>query len=142
MTKHVWIVVAAVLVIGADDTKKDIERLEGTWKFISVEASGMKLPEDQFKDSRLVLKGNHFTATMAGNTSKGTYQVDATKKPKTLDITFTEGAEKGTSMQGIYEVEGDVYKVCFNLSGKGRPTEFSSKLDSGNVLEILRREKK
>jgi uncharacterized protein (TIGR03067 family) len=142
MRKHVWLVLAAGLLIGADDTKKDIERLEGTWKFISVEANGMKLPQDQFKDSFLVIKGNDFTATMAGNTSKGTYKIDASKKPKTLDIAFTEGAEKGTSMQGIYEIEGDVYKVCFNLSGKGRPKEFSSKPDNGNVLEILHREKK
>src|SRR5205814_9222166 len=106
MKEHVWLILAAGLLMGADDTKKDIDRLDGTWKFISVEASGMKLPEDQFKNSRLVMKGNQFTVTMGGNTSKGTYQVDATKKPKTLDVTFTEGNEKGFAMQGIYELEG------------------------------------
>src|SRR5262249_45404196 len=122
--------------------KRDIDRFEGTWKFVSVEASGMKLPLDQFKGSRLTLKGNHFTYTESGNTSKGTYTIDTSRKPKTIDVACTEGPEKGTTMQGIYELEGDIYKACFNLSGKGRPTEFSSKAGSGNVLEILQREKK
>jgi len=120
-----------------DPAAKEYARFEGTWKFASVEAEGQKLPEAQFKDSRLVLKGRSFTFTEAG----ATYKVDLGKSPKQIDITFLEGPEKGKTMLGIYELEGDTYKVCLGLTGKSRPTAFVSKPGSGHVLEVLKRVK-
>jgi uncharacterized protein (TIGR03067 family) len=67
--------------------------------------------------------------------------VDVAKKPKTIDITFTEGPEKGKTIVGIYELEGDTYKVCINVNGKERPKEFAAKAGSGHGLEVLKREK-
>jgi uncharacterized protein (TIGR03067 family) len=61
--------------------------------------------------------------------------------PKTIDVTFTEGPEKGKSSYGIYELEGDTYRVCIGLTGKPRPTDFASTPGSGHVLEVLKREK-
>jgi uncharacterized protein (TIGR03067 family) len=99
------------------------------------------MPEKFFQGSRLVLKGPQFTYQEAGTTYKGTYKVDVSKKPKQIDMTFTEGPEKDKTMVGIYELEGDTYRVCVNPTGKGRPTEFASKPGSGHVLEVLKREK-
>jgi uncharacterized protein (TIGR03067 family) len=142
MNKRLFSIVAAGLMLAADDTKKEYDRFEGTWKFISVEQDGMKLPVQAIEGSRLICKGDIFTVTDPALTYKGTFKLDATKKPKTIDATFTEGPEKGTTMLGIYELEGDVYKVCFNVTGKDRPTEFAGKKGSGHVFQILRRDKK
>jgi hypothetical protein len=68
MRMHALMILAVGLLIAADDTKKDAlkkeyAKFEGTWKFVSVEAEGMKLPEKQFKNTKLVLKGDKFTMT-------------------------------------------------------------------------------
>jgi uncharacterized protein (TIGR03067 family) len=126
----------------AEDTKKELEKFRGTWRFVSVEIEGMKLPEQQLKGSQLVLDGDKFTFTDSQATYRGTFKLAVDQKPKTIDVTFHEGPEKGKTSKGIYELEGDVYKVCMGLAGKERPTEFASKPGSGHVLELLRREQR
>jgi hypothetical protein len=53
----------------------------------------------------------------------GIFKLDATKKPKQMDTVSTEKEV----MLGIYELEGDSYKVCFAPVRKPRPSEFASK---------------
>jgi uncharacterized protein (TIGR03067 family) len=124
-----------------DAAQKEYARFEGAWKFVSIEIEGKNMPEKFFKGSRLILKGPQFTYQEGGTTYKGTYKVDVSKKPNQIDMTFTEGPEKDKTMVGIYELDGDTYRVCVNPTGKGRPTEFASKPGSGHVLEVLNRVK-
>jgi uncharacterized protein (TIGR03067 family) len=126
---------------GDKAVQEELARFEGTWKFVSLEVNGKKVPVEGLKDSRLVLRGNRFTATEGGGTSGGTFQVDVRRNPKHLDITFTEGPQKGKVLHAIYELKGDTYTVCVALGGKERPAEFASKPGSGHALEVLRREK-
>src|SRR5207244_11981360 len=102
---------------------------------------GMKLPAQAVKSSRLVLKDDQFTMTDPVATYKGTFKIDVSKKPKTIDLIFTEGPEKGKTNYGIYELEGDTYKLCIDMGGKNRPKEFGTKPGSGCGLEILKRQK-
>jgi uncharacterized protein (TIGR03067 family) len=147
MRRQMLLVLTVSLLLAADAAddaaKKDLKLFEGTWKITSMEAEGMKLPEDQFKNDKLVCKGNEFTYTDAGGAAhKGTFKIDPTKKPKTMDITFTDGPNKGETMLGIYEISEDTYKLCMKPMSKDRPTEFSSKAGSGQVVEVLKKEKK
>jgi len=146
MKRHTLLLGALALLLVAaddtDDTKKEMDRFRGTWKFESIEVEGQALPEEGVKGSRLIIDGDKFTAKDSQATYKGTFKVDISKKPKTIDVTFTEGPEKGTTMLGIYELEGDTYKVCLDPQGKERPTKFETKKGSRNVLEVLKREKK
>jgi uncharacterized protein (TIGR03067 family) len=121
--------------------REELARFEGSWQFDSMEAEGKAVPLESFKGIRLVLKGDRFTMTEPVATYGGTYTVDPIARPKTIDVTFTEGPEKGKTSYGIYELDGDTYKVCIGLVGKPRPTEFASKPGSGHVLEVLKREK-
>lgn len=144
--KSAWMILGVGLLLAADtapdDVKKELAKFKGTWKFVSIEAEGQKTPEEVFKDTRLVLDGDKFTVTGGNETFAGTFKVDISKKPKKIDVIFTEGPEKGKTSLGIYELEGDTYKVCIGLAGnKDRPTEFASKPDSGHILEVLKRVK-
>jgi uncharacterized protein (TIGR03067 family) len=121
--------------------RQELGRLEGSWRFDTMETEGKAVPIESFKGIRLVLKGDRFTMVEPMATYGGSYTVDPTARPKTLDVTFTEGPEKGKTAYGIYDLEGDTYKVCIGLTGKPRPTEFASKPGSGHVLEVLKREK-
>jgi uncharacterized protein (TIGR03067 family) len=120
--------------------KAEQKRFEGTWRFASMEVEGVAVPEEQFKDSRLTLKGDEF-ATGKDGVIKGTYAIDPTSKPKTIDVTITLPDGKKRTHSGIYELESNTYKVSMANPGKPRPTEFASKAGSGNGVQILKRVK-
>jgi uncharacterized protein (TIGR03067 family) len=135
-----------VFLLAADDAKdevkKELARFEGTWKYVSIEMEKMKVSEDVLKGPRMKITGDKFTVTDENASFSGTFKVDPTKKPKTIDVTFTDGPKKGKTYMGIYEMEGDIYKACVDPEGKPRPTEFAIKPGSGHVLIIHKREKK
>jgi uncharacterized protein (TIGR03067 family) len=130
-------------IAGGDAKLIDAEyaKLEGTWRFLSLEVDGMKLPEAAIKDARLIIKGKEFTMKDPVATYRGTFRIDPAKKPKTIDIKFTEGPEKGNTSLGIYELNGDELKMCLTITAKDRPTAFEAKAKSGHGFEVLRREK-
>lgn len=141
-----WFLVTAALLVGADKRQDALQqeyaKFQGTWRFVSIEAEGAKSEEADFKDARLIIKGNTFQMPAGPERVAGTFKLDPTQKPKTIDVTFADGPEKGKTALGIYELTGDTYKVCIGLVGKERPKEFVSKPGSGHVLETLQRDKR
>jgi uncharacterized protein (TIGR03067 family) len=112
---------------------------EGTWRVASMEVEGVAVPEEQLKDSRLTLKGDEFFTGKDG-AIKGTYAIDPTAKPKTIDVTITLPDGRKRTHSGIYELDAETYKVSMGSGpDKPRPTEFASKPGSGNALQILKR---
>jgi uncharacterized protein (TIGR03067 family) len=70
---------------------------------------------------------------------KAKYTIDPSKNPKTIDYDMTEGFSKGKKQLGIYELNGDTFKACFNSPGAERPTEF--KAGAGLTLSEWKRQK-
>jgi uncharacterized protein (TIGR03067 family) len=145
MARWALLIVGVACCVAADKpsdaVQKEYQRLEGTWQFVSIEMEGKQIPAQFFKGSSLILHGDQCTMKDSAATYHGTYTLDVTRTPKELDVNFTDGPEKGKKALGIYELEGDTYRVCLGLTGKSRPTEFASKPGSGHVLEVLKREK-
>jgi uncharacterized protein (TIGR03067 family) len=119
----------------------DYAKFEGTWQVVSLEVDGMKIPQETIKESKLIIKGKEFTMKEKIAIYKGTFSIEPSKKPKTIDIKFTEGPEKGNTSLGIYEIDGDDLKLCLSVTAKERPTEFTAKPKSGHGFEVLKREK-
>lgn len=136
----------AVLLTAAapeNASKKELEKFQGTWKLVSMEAEGSKVEENVFKGSKLTIKGDKVTMTSPGDAVyQGVFKFDLSHKPKRLDLSFTDGPEKGNTSLGIYEIDGETFKVCLGLTGKPRPQEFVTKAGSGHVLEVWKKEKK
>src|SRR5215471_10913325 len=84
------------------DAKKG---LDGTWVPSEAELAGKNFPD--IKDIKLVIKGDKYTVTVGKATDAGTLKHDAKAKPKTLDITGTEGPNNGKTILAIYEHNGD-----------------------------------
>src|SRR5262249_7224019 len=120
--------------------------LKGTWTPVSAERDGKKLTAEQLMDIKLVYDGAGRASVKKGDQLlfDGAIKIDPTKKPKTLDATQTsEGANKGKTFLGIYELDGDRLTVCSaEPAGKDRPTAFSSEPGSGYFLRVYKREKK
>jgi uncharacterized protein (TIGR03067 family) len=122
-------------------TAREYQAFEGTWRADSIQADGNELPADSLKTYRLICKGRDFTSIISEGESRGTFSVDLSGSPKSIDVTFTEGIHKGQTFRGIYELKDDTYKVCMAVPGKDRPTAFESKPESGTILQELKREK-
>ena len=67
--------------------------------------------------------------------------MDPSVKPKAMDITGTEGPNKGKIIQAIYELDGDTWKVCYDLSGKERPKSFKTESGTMALLVVYKRGK-
>jgi uncharacterized protein (TIGR03067 family) len=125
------------------DLEKEARKFQGTWTFESIEAGGQKLPADQLKGLILIFEGDKHTVKKGDEVIQvGTQKIDASKSPKTIDVTMTEGPHKGTVMLGVYEIDGDTLKVCFDSAGKKRPTEFKSEPGTETFVNVHKRVKK
>ena len=131
--------------VRAEDTPevaKDRKKFQGTWTFESVEAGGKKLPPDLFKDMTVTFEGDHYSVKMGSKVVEAaTQKLDPSRSPRTLDATVTEGPNKGSVILGIYEIDGDTLKVCFDPEGKKRPTAFTSN-PSPQLLVVHKRMKR
>ena len=117
-----------------------MEGLQGTWSLVSAMDDGNSLAGGKVKETTIVIRDNTFRFPQLAEdaTSKaGTFKLDATKMPKWMDTVSTEREV----MLGIYELERDSYKVCFARVGKPRPSEFTSKSGTGNILQVWERRK-
>lgn len=127
-----------------DATKKDVEKMQGDWAAISMVVDGVRASDDEAQSIFRTVKGNRYTLYLFNKAiSKGTFQIDATKKPRTIDGRPEAGAlvESGPVL-GIYEFTGDRWKLCFAPPGKERPADFTAKAGSGHTLTVWEREKK
>ena len=125
------------------DLEKEIGKFQGTWTFESSEAGGKALPAGELKGLILTFEGDKHTVKKGDEVIQvGTQKLDSSKSPKTIDVTMTERVNKGAVMLGIYEIDGDTLKVCFDPQGKKRPTEFKSAPGSANFVNVHKRVKK
>ena len=96
--------------------KAEMARMEGTWTFEKiVTLDGNSPPADELKEMRLEVKGDTRLVKRGDEvTVKSTYKIDPKASPKTIDVTIVEGPEqlKGKTLYGIYELDGDTFKVC------------------------------
>ncbi len=120
---------------------RDADTIEGTWLPEKAELAGKKFPDQARKSIKLVVKGDKYTVTVGKAVDKGTIKLDPRAKPKTLEITGTEGPNKGKTIKGIYERKGDTLQICYDLSGKSHPKEFKTREDTKLFLVTYKREK-
>jgi uncharacterized protein (TIGR03067 family) len=125
------------------DVEKELKMFQGVWSIESSEFAGQKLPADQLKDFVVIYDGAKHTVKAGGKVVQvGTQKIDPSKSPKTIDVTMTEGPNKGAVMLGIYAFEGDTLRACFDMEGKKRPTEFKTLPGSMTFLNVHKRVKK
>jgi uncharacterized protein (TIGR03067 family) len=123
------------------DDAKDGDALQGAWLPSSAEIGGKPFPDEVRKTIKLVVKDDKYTVTVGKEVDQGTVKLNPAAKPKEMDITGTDGPNKGKTILAIYERDGDTLRVCYDLSGKSRPTEFKTKEGAPLFLVTYKREK-
>ena len=135
MTLRPFAALALVVSCSTAAWSDDAKSLNGTWLPVTAELAGEKFPDEVRKTIKLVVDDDKYTVTVGKKPDRGTVKVDSSKKPKEMDIIGTDGPNKGKTFLAIYELDGDTLRVCYDLSGKARPTEF--KTTAGTKLYLV-----
>ncbi len=133
--------VVLTLSLAASGADKDADTIEGTWLPSVAEVAGKPFPDEIRKIMKLEVKDDKYTVTVGKGVDKGTVKCNTKAKPRELDITGTDGPNKGRKILAIYERDGDTLQICYDLSGKGRPTEFKSREGTQLFLVTYKRQK-
>ena len=106
--------------------KNDLDRFQGSWQALSiVNIDGKPASPEEAQKTRLVVEGKAFTLRDDNVTIRGTFTIDPTRVPKTIDVAL-EGARVEDKILGIYRLDGDIRRSCFAPPGKQRPKDFPS----------------
>jgi len=117
----------------------DLDKLQGTWIVVSLEAEGQKLPATAFNGAKIEIKGTKFKSLGMGARYEGSLKLDSSTKPKAFDLLFTAGHARGHRNLGIYKLDGDRWTICLATGGNERPRKFATAAGSGFTLETLER---
>jgi uncharacterized protein (TIGR03067 family) len=127
--------IAIPAFVFAQNDKDDKALIQGSWKVESSKDEGQDNPST--KGIVVTFKDGTVSAKIGEEVHMGTYALDPSKTPKWIDIGIGDGG-----FLGIYELKGDMLRICHGKSGGERSTQFVSEPDSPNqVLLLLKREK-
>jgi uncharacterized protein (TIGR03067 family) len=142
-----WIPLGTCLLAGcglstAADTvveqSDDRAAWQGTWKLVSCVSGG----KSQVADMAWVVRGDRYTIRIDGIEGQDPYpfELDSSQKRVYVNHHDTPEGTYGGKFKGIYEVNGNALKVCYDLKGEQYPQSFAACQSSGYVLFEFRRE--
>lgn len=112
----------------ANDAKKDLERMQGTWVMYALEINGKDVPADKTQNTFLTIKADVYMTKVKDKEVPGfRLKLDPSKTPKAVDMIQTQpdGSEKLS--KGIYTFEKDTLKICRGLAPEqDRPNQFAT----------------
>ncbi|QJW96133.1 TIGR03067 domain-containing protein [Frigoriglobus tundricola] len=130
--------VAAVFGVSSAADKAD--PTNGKWVIESVTKDGKS--NDALKGATREHADGKYTITPAKDSkapvTTGTYTIDATKSPITIDMQPKGGTYDGKTLHGIAKLDGDTLTIAFAEPGKDRPTKFEG---AGVVMAVCKKAK-
>jgi uncharacterized protein (TIGR03067 family) len=142
MKRFAAVGVVAVFALGglvlADE--KELKDLDGTYKVVAAERGGKPVPAEDRDKLLLTFKGDTLTVNVDGADKAAKIKIDASKAPATIDITPTDGGEKGKTFPGLIKAEKGEVTLVFVEKGSERPKGFTS--EGGAMLLRLKKDEK
>jgi uncharacterized protein (TIGR03067 family) len=131
-TRMLMVVAVGLLVAvnsGQGGDKGDRKSIQGTWILEAIEVDGKRndATEKDKVEFKFVFTADKVIDGSGDKKSEGTFKLDPTKKPKTIELTVTKSKskEKERTIKGVYELEGNKFRLCMNPGGE-LPTEVKS----------------
>jgi erythromycin esterase len=121
--------------------KRELESLQGRWQVVTMNQEGEQRPltgifaglQIEIHNDRRTLKND------AGVLAGACFRLNPHVTPHTMDIVVTQGAARGLTLLGIYELSRGQWRVCYSAPGRRRPRDFSPKPGSAQTLQECKR---
>jgi uncharacterized protein (TIGR03067 family) len=105
-----------------DDTKKELEKLQGSWAIAMFNGQDIPAEAQLF----LVFNGDKYEQLNNGSVDeRGTIKIDPKTKPMSIDLIITEGGDAGKTQPGVYELT-DSTTLSIGLAAPGSTTRPSA----------------
>jgi uncharacterized protein (TIGR03067 family) len=117
----------------------DLAALQGRWKVTGLEVGGAKMPPAMFPSAEVRVDGDTFTSTGMGAAYSGKLSLAVADGRKTFALAFAEGPEAGNTNHALYELSGNLWRLCLDMKGGPAPASFASTAANGYALETLTR---
>ena len=138
---YIGLAVAASLSAFAADSPDDAKAVQGNWKPATAELAGQPMSDAVLKSISLKLDNGKYEVLAGGVPDRGTYTLDSATKPKSITVIGTEGPNHGKTFPAVYELKGDTLRICYDLSGAKRPTDFKTAAGTQLYLVTYNRKK-
>jgi uncharacterized protein (TIGR03067 family) len=116
-------------LLAGERTDPDEKDLVGNWVIESAKDDGSE--DTPFKGTKLTFEGGRIDMQFPdGDKAKGTYKLDASKKPKAIDFGLVVDQILVTR-DGVYSLENDTLTICLPASyGGPRPEKLDGSAGS------------
>ena len=149
MRRIVWLLAGVLLVmlsVGSDSPREysdgatEVDELQGTWQWTGDEFNGRKV-ETRLQEVLTFRNANYTSKYSDGDTFRGSYRLDPTRKPPHLDEVPSNGPYQGQTVKYIYQLDRDTLRIAFMAAEDDmrRPQGFN---DKGVYVETYKRVKK
>lgn len=115
-----------------------LKDLEGTYTVESAAKGGVEIPDAERQKVTFLIQADQLTMKTPDRTVTAKIKVDIDKSPMTIDLSPTDGPEKGKTFPGIYKIERGELVIAFNEQGD-RPREFKAEGDTA-VLRLKKQQ--
>ena len=129
--KHILVAMIAI-AFGAHALAQDPKAtnpaaaLQGTWVVSTINGQA---PPEGTPEMTLTFAGEKYSSSTGATVDeRGTFVVDGSKKPMTLDLVIVEGTDAGKTQLGIFEIADGTLRMNLDTPGAGqRPADFTIK---------------
>ena len=149
MRRIVWLLAGVLLVMlslgsdsprGYSDGATEADELQGTWQWIGDEFNGRKV-ETKLREVLTFRNGTYTSHYSDGDTFRGSYRLDPTRKPPHLDEVPSNGPYQGQTVKYIYHLDCDTLRIAF-MAAKDDMRRPQGINDKGVYVETYKRVKK
>ena len=130
--------IAVAAPLSAQKPSAGAAALQGTWV---VQTINGQTPGDGSTEMSITFGAGTYYQTFGGKVNeRGTFKVDASKKPMTIDLAITEGSDAGKAQLGIFAVTGDTLNANFDTAG-GTTRPADMKPAAGSLVLVAKKKK-
>jgi uncharacterized protein (TIGR03067 family) len=124
-----------------DTPTPDAPSIRGTWQMIRAELAGEPAHALVVEHTTLEITGDRYFVRYDREVAdRGRISFVSGDPHSTLTLRGTEGPNAGRSIPAIYQVRGDLLRICYGLDGEP-PAAFTSPPGSPRYLATYRRKK-
>jgi len=112
--------------------------LEGSWVAAAVTIDGRTAIEEEKAKVKVTIDADGFVMVLPYSAYNGTIALMPSLNHENINFVVRDSPD----IKAIYQVNEDTLTICMSLDPRERPTDFTSRKDSGHILLVMKRQGK